>query len=104
MTFAVSQRTRELAVRMAVGAQPGEVVAGTIGGGVRLALAGVAVGGAIAWWASRLLEQFVYDVNVTGPLTYAGVATMVALVGVAASWLPARRAARVDPVVVLNAE
>lgn len=104
MAFAVSQRTRELAVRMAIGAHPREVVAGTISGGVRLALAGVVLGVAIAYWASRLLEQFVYDVNVTGPLTYAGVAVAVAVVAIAASWLPARRAARVDPVSVLNAE
>lgn len=104
MAFAVSQRTRELAVRMAIGAHPRDVVAGTISGGVRLALAGVFLGVVIAYWASRLLEQFVYDVNVTGPLTYAVVAAMVAVVAVAASWLPARRAARVDPVSVLNAE
>jgi hypothetical protein len=104
MTFAVSQRTRELAVRMAIGAHPSEVVAGTIGGGVRLALAGVLLGGVIAWFASRLLVQFVYEVSVTSPLTYGGVAVIVGLVGVVASWLPARRAARVDPVVVLNAE
>jgi hypothetical protein len=104
MTFAVSQRTRELAVRMAIGAQAREVVAGTISGGVRLALAGVVLGGVIAYWASRLLVQFVYDVDVTSPLTYLAVAAVVGLVAVAASWLPARRASRVDPVTVLNAE
>jgi putative ABC transport system permease protein len=80
------------------------VVAGTIGGGLRLALAGVLLGGVIVWWASRLLVQFVYEVSVTSPVTYVGVAVVVGMVGVAASWLPARRAARVDPVVVLNAE
>lgn len=104
MTFAVSQRTRELAVRMAVGAQASEVVASTIRGGVRLALAGVLLGCVIAWWGSRLLVQFVYEVDPTSPLTYAAVAAMVAAVAVGASWLPARRAARVDPITVLNAE
>jgi hypothetical protein len=104
MTFAVSQRTRELAVRMAIGAQASEVVADTIAGGIRLALTGVLLGGVIAYGASRVLVQFVYEVDVTGPLTYLAVAALVALVAVAASWLPARRASRVDPVTVLKSE
>jgi putative ABC transport system permease protein len=104
MAFAVSQRTRELAVRMAIGAHPRDVVAGTLTGGARLALAGVVLGGVIAWGASRVLEQFVYEVDVTSPWTYLAVAALVSVVAVAASWLPARRASRVDPVTVLNAE
>jgi len=104
VTFAVSQRTRELAVRMAIGAHPRDVVAGTLSSGLKLALAGVALGGVIAVWANRLLEQFLYEVDPTQPGTYLLVALVVGLVTAGASWLPARRAARVDPVSVLNTE
>jgi hypothetical protein len=104
VTFAVSQRTRELAVRMAIGAHPRELVTGTIRAGLELAVAGVLLGALIAVWANRLLTQFLYDVDPTDPLTYVFVASLVGTVAVGASWLPARRAARVDPVTVLNAE
>ncbi len=104
VTFAVSQRTRELAVRMAIGAHPRDVVIGTIRAGLELAVAGVLLGALIAVGANRLLTQFLYDVDPTDPLTYVFVASLVGTVAVGASWLPARRAARVDPVTVLNAE
>ncbi len=104
VTFAVSQRTRELAVRMAVGAHPREVVAGTLSDGLRLAAVGVALGVGIALWANRAVEQFLYEVDPADPAVYAAVAVLVGAVATAASWLPARRASRVDPVSVLKAE
>jgi putative ABC transport system permease protein len=104
VTFAVSQRTRELAVRMAIGAHPGEVVASTLTDGLKLAVAGAVLGGGVAIWSRRLLEEFLYEVDPVNPLAYLGVAVTLALVAVGASWVPARRAARVDPVTVLNAE
>ena len=104
VTFAVSQRTRELAVRMAIGAHPRDVVAETLSAGLRLAGAGVLLGGLVALWANRMLEQFLYDVDPTHPMMFVLVAVAVGVVVAGASWLPARRAARVDPVTVLNAE
>jgi predicted permease len=104
VTFAVSQRTRELAVRMAIGAHPRDVIAGTLSSGLKLALAGIVLGGVMAIGANGLLEQFLYDVDPTQPGTYLVVALVVGVVTAGASWLPARRAARVDPVSVLNAE
>jgi putative ABC transport system permease protein len=104
VTFAVSHRTRELAVRMAIGAQPGEVVAGTLSAGLRLALAGVALGALISFSSGRVLEQFLFEVDPATPVAYLVVALVVGTVAIGASWLPARRAARVDPVSVLNAE
>ncbi len=106
VTHAVSQRVRELAVRMAIGAHPRDVVAGTIAGGLKLAGAGIALGMLIAWRIASLdvIDDFLFEVEAVDPLTYGGVALAVGMVGVAASWLPARRASRVDPVSVLNAE
>ena len=104
VTFAVSQRTRELAVRMAIGAHPREVVRGTLGRGFRLSVGGVAVGLLIAWQGGRLLEEFLFEVEPVDPLVYGLVAVLVGVVSVLASYVPARRASRVDPVSVLNAE
>jgi putative ABC transport system permease protein len=104
VTFAVSQRTRELAVRMAIGAHPRDVIRGTLGRGVRMAVGGVVVGLLIAWQGGRLLEEFLFEVEPLDPLVYALVAVLVGAVSVLASYVPARRASRVDPVSVLNAE
>lgn len=104
ITFAVSQRTRELAVRMAIGAHASDVVASTLRSGLRLSLAGVGVGAVLAWQAGAVLQQFLYEVEALNPAVYLGGAVVVCLVAVVASYLPARRAARVDPVTVLKAE
>jgi len=104
IAFAVSQRTRELAVRMAIGARAHDVIASTVASGARLALGGVALGLLIAWRTSRALEEFLFDVDAVDPVTYAIVAVSIGLVSTLASYLPARRAARVDPVSVLNTE
>ena len=104
VSFVVSQRSKELAVRMAIGARPSEVVARTIRGGLQLAFFGVLIGSLIAWRVSALLEEFLYDVEPVSLSAYAAVGVTIALVAVLASWLPARRAARVDPVTVLNAD
>lgn len=104
VSFAVSQRVREVAVRMAIGARPLEVVAGTVRRGAIVAAAGVILGAGITFWLSTYLESFLFEVDPLDPVGYLLVATAVAAVGVAASWIPARRASRVDPVTVLNAE
>lgn len=104
VAFAVSQRTRELAVRMAIGAHPRAVIRGTLTSGMKLAAAGIVLGGTIALGVGRLLEQFLYEVDPASPLPYVVATAFVGLVAVSASWLPARRAASVDPVSVPKAE
>ena len=102
--YSVTQRAREIGIRMALGAAPGRVLQMVLGGGVRLSLLGVAIGLAAALLATRALGTLVYRVSTTDPLTL--VATGALLVGAAAlaSWVPARRAVRLDPAVSLRAE
>jgi len=104
VSFAVSQRRRELAVRMAIGAHPRDIVAGTVSRGFRLSVGGIVLGLVIAWPGSRLVEEFLFEVDAVEPLAYAAVAVLVGAVSVLASFVPARRASRVDPVSVLNTE
>ncbi|MHB1193886.1 MAG: ABC transporter permease [Longimicrobiales bacterium] len=104
VSYVVSRRTQEIGVRMALGAPASQVLREVVAQGMALTGAGVAVGLLGAWGVSRVLATLLYGVSATDPATYA--ATAVALTGVAAlaSWLPARRAARVDPVIALRAE
>lgn len=104
VAFAVSQRMRELAVRMAIGAQPATVLRSTLAEGLRLAGIAVLLGVVAAWQAGRWVEGFLFEVDAVNPTAYLTVGVTIAVVSSMASWLPARRAARVDPVTVLKAE
>jgi len=96
--------TREIGVRMALGAQRGEVQAMMLRRGGRLIALGIAAGAALAWPFARLLESFLFETPTTDPLVYTGAIVVIAFAGLGAVWFPARRATRVDPIIALRAE
>jgi predicted permease len=104
MAYSVSQRTHEIGVRMALGARVPAVVGMVVGEGARLAALGLGIGLAGAFGVTRLLASQLYGVSATDPATFAAVGVLLVAVAVAASWVPARRATRVDPVAALRAE
>ena len=104
IAYGVAQRTHELGVRLALGARGLQLGRLVIGDAVRVAGLGVAIGVAVALWASRWLEPLLYEVSARDATVYVAVAGTLLLVSVAASWIPARRAARTDPSVALRAE
>jgi ABC-type antimicrobial peptide transport system permease subunit len=104
VAFAVTQRTKEIGVRMAVGASPADVLRLVIGQGMRLALLGLGIGLALAIAATRLIQSLLFGLSPTDPLTLAAIALLLLAVTVLASWIPARRAARVDPMLALHHE
>ena len=104
MSYSVTQRTNEIGIRVTLGAQPGDVFRIIVGEGLRLALVGVGVGLVAALVLTRTLQSFLYGISASDPLTFAGVAILLTLVAVAASFFPARRATRVDPMIALRYE
>jgi putative ABC transport system permease protein len=104
ISYAVAQRTREIGVRLALGAQRRDVTRLVMRQGLRLTLAGIVLGALVAVGASRVLSTLLYGVTAGDPLTYTAVAALLALVAVVAAHVPARRAARVDPMIALRAE
>jgi putative ABC transport system permease protein len=104
ISYAVSQRTREIGIRLALGAQAGELKRMFVRHGLVLAAIGVTIGLVAAMGLSRLMSSLLYGISPLDPLTYAAVPVIVAAATVVASYLPARRAAVVDPVYALKAE
>ena len=104
MSYAVARRTREIGVRMAMGAQGGHVLRSEIGRAIRLSLAGVAIGAPLTLAASRFVASRLFGVTPSDPLTMTVAITVLVGVTAAAGYLPARRASRVDPMVALRSE
>jgi predicted permease len=104
VSYSVSQRTRELGIRIALGATQDRVVRLVIGQGISLTVAGVIIGLVGAYWLVHLLATLLYGVKATDSATFAGVSIVLLGVASLASYLPARRASRVDPVIAMRAE
>jgi putative ABC transport system permease protein len=104
MAFSVSRRTREIGVRMALGARRSDVLRMVLGSGVRLALVGIAIGLAGALASSRVLRSLLFDVNAIDPLIFSLAAGVLGAMTILASYLPARRAASVEPMKALRTE
>jgi predicted permease len=104
MAFSVIQRTKEIGIRVALGAQRRDVVSLFVGRGMRLILVGVVIGMALSLALSRLLQGMLFGLTPTDGATFFGVAALLGAVALLASWLPARRAARVDPMTALRYE
>jgi len=104
LATSVSRRTREIGVRLALGAQPKVVVRMVMREGLTLAAVGVVVGLPAAWLLSRVMSSLLFGVSPRDPLTFASVVGVIAAVAVAASLMPAWRASRVDPVVALRVD
>jgi len=104
IAYSVSQRTHELGIRMALGAARADVVRMVIGQGMRMAAAGIALGIAGALALSRILGTQLYEVNATDAGTYLAVSLLLLAIALAATYIPARRATAVDPLVALRYE
>jgi len=104
MTYTTAQRTRELGIRLALGAQTGDVLKLVTVQGMKLALIGVVLGLLGSFALTRLMESLLFEVGATDPLTFSLVTVLLAVVSLAACYIPARRATRVDPLIALRSE
>jgi predicted permease len=104
ISYSVAQRTHEIGIRVALGASRGRVLTMILGQGLRLAAAGIVTGLVASYWLTKLLADFLYGVKPTDAVTFVGVSAALLVVALAACWIPARRAMRVDPLTALRYE
>ena len=104
MSYSVAQRTKEIGVRMALGARRPDVLVLIVKQGMALVLMGIAAGTLLSFGMTRLISGMLFGITATDPLTFAGVATLLGTVAFLANYIPARRAAKVDPMVALRYE
>jgi len=104
MTYTTAQRTRELGIRLALGAQSGDVLKLVTGQGMKLACIGVALGLLGSFAVTRLMESLLFEVGTSDPLTFSLVTLLLTVVSLVACYIPARRATRVDPLIALRSE
>jgi putative ABC transport system permease protein len=104
VSYSVSQRVREMAIRLALGAHTTELLWMIVRESLRYVLAGVAIGVALAWAASRSLESFLFGVPGFDPITYGVLIAVLVVAAIGAAYVPARRATKVDPMVALRCE
>ena len=102
ISYSVAQRTREIGVRVVLGAQPTDVFRMVLGQGAKLAGAGVGIGLVAAFGVTRLMASFLYGVRASDPGTFLGVAIFLVMIATAACYIPARKATRVDPMEALR--
>ena len=104
MAYSVIQRTQEIGIRIALGAQTGDVLKMVLRQGLKLTALGLALGLAAAYALTRYMQSMLFGVKATDPLTFAAIALLLIVVAIVACWIPARRATKVDPMVALRSE
>ncbi|MBV9501275.1 MAG: FtsX-like permease family protein [Acidobacteriaceae bacterium] len=104
VAFSVTRRTQEIGIRVALGAERTDVLRIILGEGARLAFLGVAIGIAASFAITRLMASLLFGIKATDPITFAGVAVLLSAVALLASYIPARRAMRLDPNTALRWE
>jgi putative ABC transport system permease protein len=102
MAYSVVQRTAEIGIRQAIGAQQADILRMVVGQGLRLSAAGIVLGALAAAGLTRLIERMLFQISATDPATFLGIAAIFLVVGLAASFIPAWRATRIDPLEALR--
>ena len=104
ISYSVAQRTREIGIRQALGARRGHILSLVVGQGFVLSIAGIVVGVSAAFGLTRVLKDMLFQVSATDPATFVEISLLFVVMALLASYLPARRAAKVDPMVALRCE